>query len=56
MHLTILSRKLPTLTNSQFRHEFQVVHAEKTKSIAQNLGIIHQYEQGLALPTLINQN
>jgi hypothetical protein len=40
------------LTNAQFCHEFRVVHAEQTNSIAQNLGIIHQYEQGLALPTL----
>ncbi|OOQ91058.1 hypothetical protein PEBR_02313 [Penicillium brasilianum] len=52
MHLTILSRKLPTLTNAQFRHEFQVVHSEQTTAIAQNMGIIHQYEQGLALSTL----
>lgn len=52
MHFTILSRKIPTLTDVQFRHEFEVVHAEQTKAIAQNLGIIHEYEQGLALETL----
>ncbi|KAL4733734.1 hypothetical protein BDV11DRAFT_175409 [Aspergillus similis] len=52
MHLTILSDKIPTLTDAQFRHEFQVVHAEQTKSIAQSLGIIHEYVQGLALTTV----
>lgn len=52
MQLTILYRKIPMLTDAQFRHEFRAVHAEQTKSIAQNLGIIHQYEQGLALPAL----
>ncbi|KAJ5993768.1 hypothetical protein N7451_009492 [Penicillium sp. IBT 35674x] len=52
MHLTILSRRIPALNEAQFRHEFRVVHAEQTISIAQNLGIIHQYEQGLALQTL----
>ncbi|KAJ6032505.1 hypothetical protein N7540_003237 [Penicillium herquei] len=52
MHLTILSRKISTLDNAQFRHEFQIVHAEQTKDIARNLGIIHEYEQGLALETL----
>lgn len=52
MDLTILSRKIPTLTDAQFCHEFQVVHAEQTKTIARNLGIIHRYEQGLALEFL----
>ncbi|CEL04586.1 hypothetical protein ASPCAL05714 [Aspergillus calidoustus] len=52
MQFTILSRKVPTLNDTQFRHEFQVVHAEQTKAIARNLGIIHEYEQGLALATL----
>ncbi|KAL2820610.1 hypothetical protein BJX63DRAFT_427936 [Aspergillus granulosus] len=52
MHLTILSHKIATLTDAQFLHEFQVIHAEQTKAIAQNLGIIHEYEQGLALPIL----
>ncbi|KAL3464838.1 hypothetical protein BJX64DRAFT_286024 [Aspergillus heterothallicus] len=51
MHLTILSDKIPTLTDAQFRHEFRVVYAEQTKSIAQTLGIIHEYMQGLALTT-----
>lgn len=49
MQLTILSEKLPSLSTEQFIHEFRVVHAEQTKTIARSLGIISQYVQGLAL-------
>lgn len=52
MQLTILSDKLPTLSEEQFAHEFRVVHARETRTIATNLGIILQYVQGLALPTV----
>lgn len=50
MHLTILSKKLASLTDKQFLHEFRVVHTSQTIGIATNLGIILQYVQGLALP------
>ncbi|KAJ5379575.1 hypothetical protein N7509_012694 [Penicillium cosmopolitanum] len=48
--LTILSEKLPELTSEQFKHEFREVHANQTKDVATNLGIILKYVQGLALP------
>ncbi|KAJ5702864.1 hypothetical protein N7488_010412 [Penicillium malachiteum] len=52
MHLTILSDKLPHMTAADFTHEFRVVNASETRSVATNLGIILQYIQGLALSTL----
>jgi hypothetical protein len=52
MQLSILSDKLPTLSEEQFAHEFRVVHARETRAIAVNLGIILKYVQGLALPTV----
>ncbi|RAO68964.1 uncharacterized protein BHQ10_004976 [Talaromyces amestolkiae] len=52
MQLTILSDKLPTLSETQFAHEFRTVHAQQTRAIAINLGIILKYVQGLALPTV----
>ncbi|KAJ5732024.1 hypothetical protein N7493_003505 [Penicillium malachiteum] len=52
MHLTIFSDKLPHMTAADFTHKFRVVHASETRSVATNLGIILQYIQGLALPTL----
>ncbi|KAJ6013972.1 hypothetical protein N7540_008563 [Penicillium herquei] len=40
------------MTAADFTHEFRMVHAAETRSVATNLGIILQYIQGLALPTL----
>ena len=51
MQLTILGDKLPTLSDKQFTHEFRVVHAQETRTMAINLGILNKYVQGLALPT-----
>ena len=49
MQLTILSSKLPNQSTPQFTHEFRIVHATETKKMANTLGIISQYVQGLTL-------
>lgn len=53
MQFTIVSDKLPTLSEEQFAYEFRVVHARETRTMAINLGIIQKYVQGLALPTVV---
>lgn len=49
MQLTVLSTKLSGQTNSEFEHEFRVVHAAATKDMARSLGIITRYVQGVVL-------
>lgn len=51
MQFTILADKLPDSSVEQFIHEFRVVHAQETKAMAQSLGIISEYIQGLVLPS-----
>ncbi|PYI05189.1 hypothetical protein BO78DRAFT_419848 [Aspergillus sclerotiicarbonarius CBS 121057] len=50
MQLTIISKKLDSLTTDEFIHELRVVHASKTRTMARTLGIITRYIQGLRLP------
>lgn len=49
MQMTVLSVKLPGQTNEQFVHEFRSVHAQSTIDMANDLGIISRYVQGLDL-------
>jgi hypothetical protein len=50
MQFTILADKLPEHSIDQFIHEFRVVHARETKAMAQSLGIVSEYVQGILLP------
>ncbi|KAJ5372053.1 hypothetical protein N7517_004059 [Penicillium concentricum] len=50
MQLTILSEKLDSLTMDDFIHEFRVIHATETRTMAKTLGIITKYIQGVRLP------
>jgi hypothetical protein len=56
MQFTILSTKLPNQSTPQFIHEFRNVHATETISMANSLGIISRYVQGLALSSAGQQD
>lgn len=56
LQLTILSVKLPNQPDVEFDHEFRTVHVHATREIAESLGLITRYVQGVRLDTFSSKD